>query len=188
MSGARGSRFPLDLAVAGARLRAWRRGDEASLVRHADNRNVWIMLGDRFPNPYTLDDAKEWIAAALSQDPTVHFAIEVDGEAAGGIGLELQQDIAKRSAVIGYWLGEAHWGKGITTAALRALTEHAFASFDLCRLQAYVFEHNPASGRVLEKAGYVLEARLRRAATKNDETFDLLLYAMVKDEGPGVRG
>ena len=90
----------LDLPVAGAQVRPWRRGDEASLVRHANNRNVWITLGDRFPHPYTLDAAKEWIAATGSQDPTLHFAIVVDGEAAGGIGLELQQDIARRSAVI----------------------------------------------------------------------------------------
>ena len=170
-----------DLSVAGARLRPWRRGDEASLVRHADNRNVWITLGDRFPSPYTLDDAKDWIGAALSQDPTVHFAIEVDGEAAGGIGLELQPDIFKRTAVIGFWLGEAHWGRGITTAALRALTEHAFAAFDLCRLQAYVFEGNAASARVLEKAGYVREAVLRQAATKDGRTFDVLLYALVRE-------
>jgi len=182
MTGERGGRaLQLDLPVAGARLRPWRRGDETALARHADNRNVWITLGDRFPSPYTLEDAKDWIAAALSQDPTVHFAIEVGGEAAGGIGLELQPDIWKRSAVIGFWLGEEHWGRGITTAALRVLTEHAFASFDLCRLQAYVFEGNAASARVLEKAGYVWEARLRKAATKNGRTFDVMVYAMVRD-------
>jgi len=176
-----GSAIQLDLPVAGAQLRPWRWGDEDSLARHANNRNVWITLGDRFPHPYTLDDAKQWIEAVTSQDPTVHFAIVVDGEAAGGIGLELQQETFRRSAVIGFWLGEAHWGRGITTAALSALTEHAFASFDLCRLQAYVFERNAASARVLEKAGYVWEARLRKAATKDGRTFDLLVYAMVRD-------
>jgi len=170
----------LELPVAGARLRAWRRGDEASLVRHADNRRVSATLGDRFPYPYTLAAAKEWIAAAASQDPTVHFAIEVDGEAAGGIGLELQHDIWKRCGVVGFWLGEAHWGRGIATAALCALTAHAFATFDVCRLQAYVFDGNAASGRVLEKAGYALEARLRQAATKDGRTFDLLEYALVR--------
>lgn len=175
-----GGELRLDLSVAGAQLRPWRWGDEASLARHANNRNVWITLGDRFPHPYTLDDAKEWIAAVMSQDPTVHFAIVMDGEAAGGIGIELQQDILKRSAVIGFWLGETHWSRGITTAALKTLTEHAFASFDLCRLQAYVFERNAASARVLEKAGYVWEARLRKAATKDGKTFDLLVYAMIR--------
>ena len=183
MTGGRaGGVLRLDLPVAGAHLRAWKRGDEASLSRHADNRNVWITLGDRFPHPYALDDAKDWIEAARSQDPTVHFAIVVDGEAAGGIGLELQQDIFRRTAVIGFWLGEAHWGRGIATAALKALTEYAFASFDLCRLQAYVFEQNAASARVLEKAGYVWEARLRKAATKDGRTFDLLLYSMVREQ------
>jgi RimJ/RimL family protein N-acetyltransferase len=170
----------IELGVAGAALRPWERGDAPSLARHANNRSVWINLGDRFPHPYTRADADRWIEAATAQDPTLHFAIVVDGEAAGGVGLELLQDISKRSAVVGFWLGEAHWGRGITTAALKAVTEYAFASFDLCRLHAYVFEHNAASARVLEKAGYVSEARLRRAATKDGKTFDLLVYAMVR--------
>jgi len=171
----------LDLPVAGAQLRPWRRGDEDRCPATPTTETCGSR-SETVPHPYTLDDAKEWIAAVTSQDPTVHLAIIVDGEAAGGIGLELQQDIFKRSAVIGFWLGEAHWGRGITTAALRALTEHAFASFDLCRLQAYVFERNAASARVLEKAGYVWEARLRKAATKDGRTFDVLVYA----NGEGV--
>jgi len=170
----------IELPVAGALLRPWAPEDAAALVRHADNRSVWINLGDRFPHPYTRQDADRWIEAALSQEPALHFAIVVDGEAAGGIGLELQPDIWRRTATIGFWLGEAHWGRGITTAALRALTEHAFAAFDLARIQAYVFERNAASMRVLEKAGYVWEARLRKAATKDGKTFDLLVYALVR--------
>jgi len=170
----------IELSVAGAALRPWERGDAASLVRHADNRAVWITLGERFPHPYRRADADRWLDAVVGQDPLQHFAIVVGGEAAGGVGLELLQDEWKRTAVIGFWLGEAHWGRGIATAALRAVTDYAFASFDLCRLQAYVFEHNPASMRVLEKAGYVREARLRKAATKDGKTFDLLIYALVR--------
>ncbi|HTT69542.1 MAG TPA: GNAT family protein [Gemmatimonadales bacterium] len=170
----------LELPVAGAVLRPWERGDAVSLVRHADSRAVWINLGDRFPHPYRRADADRWIEAVTGQDPAVHFAIVVNGEAVGGIGLELQADIWKRTAVVGFWLGQAHWGRGIATAALQAVTEHAFGAFDLCRMQAYVFEHNAASMRVLEKAGYVREARLRKAATKDGRTFDLLVYALVR--------
>jgi ribosomal-protein-alanine N-acetyltransferase len=171
----------LDLPVAGAQVRSWLRDDQESLARHANNRRVWINMGDRFPHPYTLADAEGWIDRLMSQDPKTHFAIAVGGEAVGGIGLDLQSDIFKRSAVIGFWLGEAYWGRGIATAAVMAVTEHAFASFDLCRLAAYVFDHNAASMRVLEKAGYTCEARLRRAGTKDGKTLDLYLYAMIRE-------
>jgi RimJ/RimL family protein N-acetyltransferase len=171
----------VDLPVAGAQVRPWQRGDEASLARHANSRNVWINLGEGFPHPYTLADAERWIARATSQDPPTHFAIAVNGEAVGGVGFEVQQDVARRSAVLGFWLGEAYWGRGIATAAVKAVSAHAFAAFDLCRLFAYVFERNPASMRVLEKAGYMCEARLRKAATKDGKTFDLYLFSTIKE-------
>ena len=82
-----------------------------------------------------------------------NFAIVVSGEAIGGIGLRLGTDIFRRSAEIGYWLGEPFWGRGIATEAVGAVSQYAFESFDLCRLEAGVFEWNPASMRVLEKAG-----------------------------------
>src|SRR5947209_2302263 len=104
----------------------------------------------------------------------------VGGEAVGGIGVELGRDVFYRSAEIGYWLGEPYWGRGIATEALRAITECAFMTFDLCRLQAGVFEWNPASMRVLEKAGFTLEARHRKNVTKDGETIDRVVYALVR--------
>ena len=161
-------------------LRPWRRGDEASLVRHANNRRVWINLVDLFPHPYTLDAARWWIETGSRMEGRVAFAIVVDGEAAGGIGLERGGDVYRGTAEIGYWLGEAHWGRGIATEALRAVTSWAFATLDLVRLEAGVFEWNPASARVLEKAGYTLEARHRKAVTKDGRTIDRLLYARLR--------
>jgi RimJ/RimL family protein N-acetyltransferase len=169
----------MELKLARSTLRPWRVGDEASLVRHANNRRVWRNLS-RLPHPYTREDADAWIATASVRSPAVDFAIVVDGEAVGGIGVELGRDVFIRSAEIGYWLGEAYWGRGIATEALRAMTEYAFATFDLCRLQAGVFEWNPASMRVLEKAGYTLEARHRKNVTKDGETIDRLVYALVR--------
>jgi RimJ/RimL family protein N-acetyltransferase len=162
-------------------IRDWRRGDEESLVRHANNPKVAHHLRDRFPHPYTLDDAKAWIDHACSENPVTNFAIVVHGDAVGGIGFERQQDIAQRSLELGYWLGEAHWGRGIVTEAVRAVTRHMFANFDVCRIYSTVFEENPGSVRVLEKAGFTCEGRLRQAATKGGRTFDLLLYALVKE-------
>jgi RimJ/RimL family protein N-acetyltransferase len=79
-------------------------------------------------------------------------------------------------------LGEPYWGRGIATEAVRAVTDYAFRTFDLCRLHAGVFEWNPASMRVLEKAGYTLEARHRRSVTKDGQTIDRLVYALVRPE------
>jgi RimJ/RimL family protein N-acetyltransferase len=171
----------VELDLGSCTLRSWRSGDEDSLVRHADDRDVWINLRDRFPHPYTRDDARAWLRLVAESTPETNFVVAVADEAVGGIGLTLQDDVSRRSAEIGYWLGRAYWGRGIATAAVRALTDWAFAHFDLCRLYAGVFEWNPASARVLEKAGYVLEGRLRRSVTKDGRTIDQLLYALVRD-------
>jgi RimJ/RimL family protein N-acetyltransferase len=161
-------------------IREWRRGDEPSLVRHANNRKVWINLRDAFPHPYTMEDARRWVGKAGGEVPLTSYAIVVDGEAVGGIGIVLQPDVFRRSAEIGYWLGEQYWGRGIVTEALRALTEYAFANFDLCRIYAGVFESNPASMRVLEKAGYEFEGRMKKAVTKDGKTMDDFIYAITR--------
>jgi RimJ/RimL family protein N-acetyltransferase len=154
--------------------------DIPSLVRHANNRRVWRNLKDRFPHPYTESDGERWIRQATSAIPETHFAIATDSGVIGGIGLDLQGDVFRRSGEIGIWLGEAYWGRGIATEAVRAMTEYAFANFDLCRIFAGVFEWNPASMRVLEKAGYAFEGRQRRSVTKDGQTIDQMLYAIVR--------
>ena len=117
-----------------------------------------------------------------AKDSDTTFAIEVDGEASGGIGLRIQTDVARRSAEIGYWLGEAHWGRGIMTEAVRELTAYGFQHFDLVRIYALVFEWNPTSMRVLEKAGYRFESRRRKAVTKEGQTIDDVVYAIVRED------
>jgi RimJ/RimL family protein N-acetyltransferase len=108
------------------RIRSWRVGDEAALARHANSRAVWLNLRDRFPHPYTLGDAEAWVSFAPAQEAETNFAIEVDGEAVRGVGFVLREDVERCSAEIGYWLGEAVWGRGIATAAVRAATAYAF--------------------------------------------------------------
>jgi RimJ/RimL family protein N-acetyltransferase len=170
----------VEIKLSRCTLRGWRRGDEASLLRYADNRNVWLNLRDRFPRPYTAADAEAWIGIASAQSPVASFAIVIGEEAIGGIGLTLGDDVFRRSAEIGYWRGEPFWGRGIATEALRAVTEYALQYFDICRLEAGVFEWNPASMRVLEKAGYLREGRARLGVTKDGRTGDRVLYGLVR--------
>ncbi|HEX8090628.1 MAG TPA: GNAT family N-acetyltransferase [Blastocatellia bacterium] len=170
----------MELKLSRSTIRNWRRGDEESVVRHANNRKIWRNLRDMFPYPYTLKDANQWIEKETSRASSTNYAIDVGGEAVGAIGLILYDDVFRRSAEIGYWLGEEYWGKGIVTEAVQALTDYAFSNFDLRRVYAGVFEWNPGSMRVLEKAGYQLEARLHKHVTKDGETIDQFIYAVVR--------
>lgn len=167
----------MELTLTRSRLRPWRHGDEASLVRHADNRKIWKNVRDHFPHPYTMTDAERWIFHASTALTTTVFAIEVEGNAVGSIGLVPKEDVYRRSMEIGYWLGEQYWGRGIVTEAVGAMTAYGFDTFDIVRIFADIFVWNTASVRVLEKNGYEFEARLKKAIIKDGEVGDVLLYA-----------
>lgn len=162
------------------KIRPWQPGDELSLVENANNAQIWENLRDLFPYPYTLKDAQAWIRLTKKEKPRCNFAIEVDAKAVGGIGIALQQDVYRKSVEVGYWLGEKYWRRGIMTEAVQALTEYAFETFEICRVYAGIFEWNKASMRVLEKAGYECEGRLKKSVTKNGRTGDQFIYAIIK--------
>ena len=167
----------MDLTLKTCVIRSWRSSDLESLVTYANNRSIWINLRDRFPHPYTTRDGHAFLKHTRAHQPETAFAIAVNGEAVGGIGFQLQGDVERVSAEIGYWLGEPFWGQGIATEALVALTEYAIVTHGLTRVFAVPFVWNRASCRVLEKAGYVLEGRLRRSAVKDGSVTDQLQYA-----------
>lgn len=163
-------------------VRSWDLRDVDPIVAHANNRNVSINLRDRFPFPYTRRDGRDFIKTARSMRPESLFAIDVDGDAVGGIGFVLSHDVERVSSEVGYWLGEAVWGRGIATEALIAITRYAIEAHGFTRLFALPFAHNVASCRVLEKAGYSLEARLRNSAIKEGRICDQLQYAFIASE------
>ena len=171
----------MEIPAGGWVLRPWREGDEPALAKYANNRNIWINLKDVFPHPYTMEDAVVWVQLQKDREPPTDLAIADADEAIGAIGLRLQGDVYRRTAEVGYWLGEPFWGQGIATYALQAFTEYAFTTFDLVRLQAFVKEWNPASAHVLEKCGFTLEGRLRKNVTKDGKTVDQFLYALVRE-------
>lgn len=161
-------------------VRSFTASDAEALVRHADNPNIAVNLRDRFPHPYRLADAKAFLEAVWAHQPESDFAIASAAEVIGGIGMQRQSDVHRLSAEVGYWLAEPFWNRGIATAALRAFSDWAFATTPLERLYAGVFEWNTASARVLEKAGYVCEGRLRRSVLKNGKLIDQLVYARLR--------
>ena len=169
----------MKLLLPSCEVRSWQASDVSSLVRHANNRKIWENLRDRFPHPYTAREGQTFIRQARGMRPETFFAIVVNGEACGGIGFALQSDVDRVSAEVGYWLGEAYWGRGIVTEALVAVSRYAAEAHGLTRLFALPFAYNLASCRVLEKAGYVLEARLRRSAIKDGVIVDQFQYARI---------
>ena len=161
-------------------IRPWRLDDAASLAKHANNRKVWLGLRDLFPHPYTADDANEFLLRATSAQPSTNFCIDIDGAAVGGIGIRLGEDVHRQTAGLGYWLSEDFWGHGVMSEAVPAVTDYCFENFPLHRIHAEAYANNPASVRVLEKAGFVLEGRLRKNVIKDGEILDSLLYSRTK--------
>lgn len=159
-------------------LRPWKMEDLYSLVKFANNEHIAQFMTNRFPHPYTTENGKIFIESATNDFPFNIFAIDINGEAVGGIGLHLQADIQCRNAELGYWLGEPFWGKGIITKAVRQMVDYGFLTWDIDRIFARPFGTNTGSQKVLEKAGFTLEGRFEKTFFKNDEYHDELIYAI----------
>jgi RimJ/RimL family protein N-acetyltransferase len=161
------------------KLREFVKDDIQSIVKHGSNFNVSRYLTAKFPYPYKTKHAEWWVNEGSKIG--LHKAIDLDGECIGGIGITFGEDERRYSSLIGYWLGESHWGKGIATEALSIMTEEAFSSFKIMRLYAPVYSPNKASMRVLEKCGYRLEGVFLKAIYKNGPFMDEHIYAKLKN-------
>ena len=162
-------------------IRPWSFNDAVSLQRHANNRNIWRNLRDIFPHPYTLDDAHAFLRHVANENPMTTFGLATPDEGIGCIGLQMGRDVHRKTAEVGYWLGESFWGRGIMSEAIPPFTRWAFETFNLERIYAEPFANNPASARVLEKAGFVCEGRLRCRVFKDGQHLDSFLYARLRN-------
>ena len=172
----------MDLDIPDYRLRALVPDDAPALTRHADDPEVARNLRDRFPHPYAEADALTFIAMVRAEGGEQAWAVDRGGEAVGVIGAVPGTDVYRGSWEIGYWLGRDHWGRGVATAAVRAVTAHLFAREEARRVWAPVFASNPASARVLEKADFRLEGTHRARVHKRGEILDEWVYARLRDD------
>ena len=163
-------------------LRPWKVQDADALVKYANNCNISMNMRDGFAYPYTAEIAKKFLDAATKQDPVTFFAIATPEEAIGGIGATINSDVHRFSAEIGYWLAEPWWGKGIMTEAVVKFSDHLFEQFELVRIYAEPYATNSGSCRVLEKAGFNLEGRMRMNVIKNGKLLDQFLYAKIREK------
>lgn len=170
-------RYPL--RIPDFALRPFRAGDEVDIRRHADNPNVSRNLLDRFPYPYTLEDARAWIETASAR-PEIYLAIVRRDRVVGGIEGRPGEDVFRECAEVGYWLGEEWWGRGVATAAVERIVGILFErGFRKC--WAGVFSSNPASARVLEKRGFRMEGTQQAHVVKNGAIHDLALYGLLRE-------
>ena len=172
----------MNISLPSCRLRPLVATDAPSIARFANNRKVWRNLRNSFPQPYSLADAEEFIERINDQPGPPVLGIEVDDQVVGTVGVRLKEYIETGTAELGYWLGEEYWGRGIATEATRALIPYALEKFQLRRIDAWVYDWNPASARVLEKCQFTLEGIARRSAIKDGQIADRMLYAYLPAE------
>ena len=166
---------------------AWNEGDQGRWVAVADDYDIWANLADSFPHPYTRKDAEDWVALQSAKDPPEHFAICDATGPIGGIGVNTERGDAPGSAELGYLVGKPFWGRGIATAAAKAVTTYGFETLGLARIFARVKVSNLASARVLEKAGYQRQELEPGATSSPGARADYMVFAMGREGWPDVR-
>ncbi|TNE74129.1 N-acetyltransferase [bacterium] len=163
-------------------IRPLTESDYVPLAQLGNNKKIQDNLRDAFPHPYTLDDAKQFIEHCASEHPTQTFAIVYNNQFVGIIGFLSKSDIYRKTAEIGYWIGEPFWGLGIASSALQLATQYGFNELELVRIQTGVMEHNTSSIRVLEKAGYSFECIFEKSILKNDLILDEYRFSKINPQ------
>lgn len=162
--------------------------DAQSAALHANDPLISRYMSLTFPNPYTLDRAKEWINMNLAlayQEAFVlceHTSPEI---VIGGIGLKPGRDVSAHTAEVGFWIGQPYWGKGFMTEALEGFTKWAFENWNkdgqrLRRLWGNAFAPNVGSMRCFEKCGYAKEGVMKGHCEKNGEVMDMHVFGLTK--------
>jgi len=156
--------------------------DADAVQRQISDYEVARMLGS-VPWPYPEGGAAEWIERQRGRG--THFAIvpKEGGEPMGSVGLAPDEE--NRRAEVGYWLGRTHWGQGYMTEAVAAIVDYGFRELGLNRIFGRAYTTNPASARVMAKAGMTHEGTHRSDSYRLGEFLDLAVYAILRDEWSG---
>jgi ribosomal-protein-alanine N-acetyltransferase len=169
----------IELSSGNIKLREFKKSDSLRFAELANNENISRNLRDGFPNPFTVEYAEEFIERWMALDPVSVFAIEFKGEYVGNISLSKGKDVYRKSAEIGYFIGEPYWNKGIATGAVNLITDYGFSDLDIVRIHTGVYEHNTASQRVLVKCGFVFEGVFKKAVFKQGKFWNEMRFAKI---------
>ena len=138
-------------------LRPWQESDAKALFKYASDPEVGPRAG--WPPHKSVEESLEIIRTLFNNDSTWAIVLKETGEAIGamGYGPSCECNLPARDSepLIGYWVGRPYWNRGICTEALRLMLEHIRANTDIASLISGHFIDNPASGRVMEKCGFI---------------------------------
>lgn len=173
---------PETLRTARLLLRPFRAGDAPAVERCLNVEDV-AKQTLTIPHPYPAGAAAAWIAQHagwFAAGKQVIWAITRADVLVGAIGLRVVA--AHRRAEVGYWIAKAAWHDGVATEALRAVLAHGFDVMGLHRIEGQHYLENPASGRVMAKAGMQREGRLRGVVFRDGVPRTNDLYAMLRTD------
>lgn len=174
----------LDLGNVAVRKLRPDEADVASLQRSANDPRVTIYMTGLFPSPYTRRDAMIFIHGATGDRPSDFAIVDTTTDAViGCIGLKHFDDIYAHRKELGYWLTPTYWGRGIVARVVRPFCKWVFEQYpELECIQAKAIAENVQSTRVMEKAGFTFDARLRKGVIKKGVVSDELVYSLLRDE------
>lgn len=164
-------------------LTEFRPSDKTALLHHLNHTDDISRYSLTVPYPYTESDADGWLRFAAGAGSKEHKAIFAIRETAnqsllGAVGFK--DLIVGHKGEIGYWVAPERWNQGIASRVVNRACAYGFEDLDLVRIAGHVFSNNPASSRVLEKCGFLLEGTRRAIERKGDELWDDLVYARLR--------
>jgi len=170
----------LPLEIDGFELREFREADVVRLSALANDYEIWRRVTDLFPRPYDREAGLRWVLRQADSDPPQNLAIAGPDGLVGGVGVMIS-DIPnfRHDGEIGYWLGRPYWGRGLTSAAVKAFCAWAAPVHQLVRFTARVYEGNERSINVLRACGFEEEGLLHNAVKKEGNLLDLYIYGLV---------
>lgn len=137
--------------------------EERDADRVAQLASEWDIarMSTRMPHPYALDDAKQFIAKVAGQDPRRDNTFLIEEEGQGPVGMLGFFHDGQPLPEVGYWIGKPFWGRGFATEALEGAMTWAKGKWKKRAVVAGHFADNPASGRVLSKAGFLYTGEVK---------------------------
>jgi [ribosomal protein S5]-alanine N-acetyltransferase len=162
-------------------------------MEYTDAPRIYNYMQDReiaynttlIPYPYPAGAAEAWMQqtweqASSGNSYTFAVVLKAEGCMIGSMGIGLNEN--HHRAEIGYWMGKRYWGQGYASEACRRIIQYGFEPLGLNRIQAGYFTRNPASRRVMEKAGMRYEGVLRQYVFKWGEYVDLGYCSILQAE------
>lgn len=172
----------LKLKTSNCILRAWKLEDAPAITSLFNQKDIFDSLQTEEDFSLSLEWTQSLIKRAKVTPSPASFSIFENDQFIGSIFLKSGSGIYRYSAKLYFGLFDPYWNKGITSDAIRCITTYALQKLKVKRVYSTPFSSNPAACRVLEKAGFQYEGRLKCSAYKEGQFVDQLIYSRTSFE------